>query len=296
MVINSLILCNMKKSLFAIAAIAVILAGCSKVVDNQTPEESSPVSPRTEVTLKASVQDDSETKVTNDNIGAYAWQAEDKITVFNTSNVGYEFSTIAGGIAVDFSSSSFDGTLGTVAMYPASSNHTASLYYLESSFAWVNNSSMMPMLGAVNADDQSVSFKAVGGVIKLLCFNVDDDARKLVVTSESRKLTGSFTPSGYPAVISSEEKGDGDNVITITFGLGHPTNMVFYVPVPAGSLGRFSFVMKNGSDKEISNPMTTKSGITASRNQIIVAPALNCSSKTLIWGENFGSYKANDVP
>ena len=118
----------MKKSLFAIAAIAVILAGCSKVVDNQTPEESSPVSPRTEVTLKASVQDDSETKVTNDNIGAYAWQAEDKITVFNTSNVGYEFSTIAGGIAVDFSSSSFDGTLGTVAMYPASSNHTASLY------------------------------------------------------------------------------------------------------------------------------------------------------------------------
>ena len=286
----------MKKTLFALAALAAILAGCSKEVEIQNPEETIPAISDSVVTLHACVPVDSETKVTNDNIGAYSWQLGDKITVFNNSGDGSEFSAVASGTAVDFSSASFDGALGTVAMYPASSNHAVDSYYLEPSIAWVDKSSMMPMLGAVDAGNQDVSFKAVGGVLKLPCFNIGDDARKLVVTSESRKITGAFELAGSPTVISSAAKGDGDNVITITFGSGHPSNMVFYIPVPTGSLGRLTFVMKDGSDAVLSIPMTTKSGISVSRNQIITAPALNCSSKTPIWSENFGSYSADAVP
>lgn len=286
----------MKKILFAFAAFAAALAGCSKEVEIQTPEETNPATSCSVVTLHACVPIDSDTKVTNNNLGAYSWQAGDKITVFNDSGDGYEFSTIAGGTAVDFSSATFDGNLGTVAMYPASSNHAEDSYYMEPTFAWAEKSSLMPMIGAVDAGTQDVSFKAIGGVLKLLCFNVDDNARKFVISSESRKLTGSFVPAGSPAVISSAEKGDGDNKITITFGSGHPTDMVFYIPVPTGSLGRLTFVMKDGSDVDLSIPMTTKSGISASRNQIITAPALNCSSKTPIWSENFGSYSADAVP
>ena len=288
----------MKRTFFAFAALATIFAGCSKEVDTQTPEEIVPVEVNV-VTLHASVPEDTDTKVVSDNAGAYAWQAGDKITVFNTATptpVGFEFATVAGGTSVDFSSDSFTGTLSSVAMYPASANHTSTTYRLEPSFDWVAKSSMMPMIGVVDAENQEVAFKAVGGVIKLVCFNVHADARKLIVTSDSKKITGDFTPSGTPAVISTAAKGASDNVITINFSAGHPTNMVFYVPVPTGDLGKLTFEVKDGSDVLVSNTTTTKAKVEFSRNQIIAAPVLNCAKSTILWSEDWSDYSKDQQP
>lgn len=277
----------MKKSFLAFAAVAAILAGCAKDIDNQnpTPEE-------TLVVLRASVPD-SGTRVSTDNAGAFRWQAGDIVSVLNTSGSVFEFSTATGGTSVDLSSATFTGTLSTKAYYPASANHTLDNFYLEPVINWNEDASMMPMLGTVNTSELTASFRSAGAVLKLVCFNVDAAARKLVVTSATKKLNGEFEPTGDPKTITTADKGADDNSVTITFADGHPTNMVFYIPLPTGNLGKLTFVMKNSSDVNVSDPKETKGNVEISRNQIVVAPALNCAPAVVLWSEDFTGYVAD---
>ena len=279
----------MKKYLFSFVALTTILAGCGKEIDLQF-EKVEPNTPTITTTLRASVP---ETKVSTDNAGYFNWQAGDKVTVLNTSGTAYEFSTASGGTSVDFSSSAFTGTLGTEAFYPASANHESGKFNLEPSFTWSADASMMPMLGVVNTSDNTAVFSSVGGIVKLICYNVPADARKLVVTSATKKLTGLFTPSGSPKEIATADKGDGDNVVTVNFAAGHATDMVFYLPMPTGSVGVLTFEVKDDSD-EVLFTKTTAGAPTIVRNNMIVAPALNCSPA--LWSEDWSDYSAGDVP
>ena len=152
----------------------------------------------------------------------------------------------------------------------------------------------MPMIGTLNTSEKKVSFKTAGAVIKLVCYNVADEACKLVVTSDTKKLSGEFTPSGSPASIVTDDKGASDNTITINFAAGHPNTMVFYIPVPTGDLGKLSFVVKDGSDAAVSNVQETKGSITMERQHIVAAPALNCSPSELLLLETFDA-PGNDI-
>lgn len=281
----------MKKYLFSFAAIAAILAGCAKEayteIQNPSKKEGSLV------VLHASVPD---TRVSTDNVGAFKWQVGDMVTVLNTSGTPYEFSTEEGGTSVDFGSTTFTGELSTEAMYPSSSNHTSGKFYLEPSFAWAQDLSLMPMVGTVNTSTRTASFKSVGAVLKLVCYNVDADARKFVVSSDTKKLNGEFTPSGSPKAIATASKGASDNSVTITFGSGHPSNMVFYIPLPTGDLGKLTFVMRDGSDVNVSDAKETKGNVVLERNQIVAVPALNCAKTIVLWSEDFSGYLADNVP
>lgn len=280
----------MKKSFFAFTALAAILAGCAKEVDTNTPETIVPGKEKV-VILRASVPD-ADTKVITDNIGAFKWQAGDKVTVLNTEGTAFEFSTQEGGTEVDFGSSTFTGTLSTEAFYPASANHTSGKFYLEPSFTWVQDASMMPMLGVVDPSGPTASFKSCGGILKLICYNVDDDARKLVVTSATKQITGQFTPSGDPKVIASADKSENNNILTINFAAGHASNMVFYIPLPTGNVGVLTFTLKDGTDATLFEK-ATKAAVTMARNKMIVAPALNCDPDITLWRESFTNYDAN---
>lgn len=258
----------MKKTIFAIAALALLFTGCTKEF-NQT------YAPGDVVTVRAQVND-TYTKVAADNAGTFSWQAGDKITILNDSGTPYEFTTSTGMSDAPFTCTTFEGSLSTEAFYPASANHESGKFYLEPEFAWKDGETNMPMIGVVNTGTKAVSFKTTGAAIKLVCYNVADEARKLVVSSDTKKLSGQFTPSGDPLAIATADKGASDNTITITFAAGHPTNMVFYVPVPTGDLGKLSFVMKDGSDADVSNVQETKGSIEMTRAHIVAAPALNC--------------------
>lgn len=275
----------MKKTIYAIAALALVTIGCAKKEFNET------FAPGDVVTVRAQVND-TYTKVAADNAGKFSWQDGDKITILNADNDPFEFATVKGGTDAAFTSTSFSGELGSIAYYPASDSHTQTVFNLASEFAWVENASNMPMIGTVNTSEKKVSFKTAGAAIKLVCFNVPADARKLVVSSDSKKLSGEFTPTGTPAAIVTADKGAYDNTITVTFGDGHPTNMVFYVPVPTGDLGKLTFVMKNGSDAEVSPAQTTKQAIPMARQHIVAAPALNCDGGTILWSEDFDGFSS----
>lgn len=280
----------MKKTIYAIAAIALVLTGCTKEY-NETFSTGDVFSIRAKVNETA-------TKVSADNAGKFAWQADDVISVLNTVGTSFNLSTISGGTDAEFTTTAFEGTPSTRAYYPASTNHTNTAFYIEPEIAWKADEANMPMIGTVDtgADPKTVSFVTCGAAIKLVCYNVSADARKLVVSSDSKKLSGEFTPSGSPLAIATADKGPSDNTITITFGAGHPTNMVFYVPVPTDNLGKLTFVMKDDSDAEVSPAQTTKQAITMTRQHIVAAPALNCDGGDVLWSEDFGAYSKDGVP
>lgn len=274
----------MKKTIYAIAALALLFTGCAK-------EYNETFAPGDVVTLRAKVND-TYTKVAADNAGTYSWQAGDKITVLNAAGKAFEFSTSTGDALAPFTCDAFEGSLGTVAYYPASSSHTETNFYLEPELEWKNGETFMPMIGSVNSGTKSVEFTTVGAVIKLVCYNVAADARKLEVSSSAVDLSGDMTISGTAITTG----GDGSQTISITFEASHPSTMVFYIPVPTGDLGKLSFVMKDDSDAEVSPAQTTKKAITMARQHIVAAPALNCDGGDVLWSEDFGAYSKDDVP
>ena len=279
----------MKKSLYAIAALALVLLGCSKKEFNET------FAPGDKLVIRAEVND-ALTKVAADNSGKFSWQAGDAITVLNTEDgKAFNLTTATAGAEAAFTTDKFEGTLYTEAFYPASTSHKKGKFFLEPTFTWKEGETFMPMIGTVTPSTKKVSFKTAGAVIKLVCYNVADNARKLVVSSDSKKLSGLFDPDGSPAAIVTAPKG-ADNTITITFAAGHPTTMVFYIPVPTGNLGKLSFVMKDGSDADVSSVQATKGSIEMTRAHIVAAPALNCGAGDIIWSEDFSQYSENDVP
>ena len=277
----------MKKTIYAIAALALVLTGCAKQF-NET------FVPGDVVTVRAQVND-TYTKVAADNAGTFSWQADDKITLLNDKNSPFEFTTSTGMSDAPFTCTTFEGSLSTEAFYPASASHASGKFFLEPEFAWKNGETNMPMIGTVNTETKSVSFKTAGAAIKLVCYNVADDACKLVVSSDTKKLSGLFTPDGSHA-IATTNKGTSDNTITITFEAGHPSTMVFYIPVPTGNLGKLSFVMKNGSDAEVSASQETKGNIEMALKHIVAAPALNCGNGEILWSEDFSQYETDNVP
>ena len=273
----------MKKTVYAIAALVFALVGCTK-------EYNETYAPGDVVTLRVHVKD-ALTKVAANNAGEYSWQAGDKITVLNANKEKFEFTTTTGESDAPFTCTDFEGTLGNVAYYPASGNHGDGSFYLEPEFTWKQDETFMPMIGAVNTGDKSVSFTTAGAAIKLVCYNVPAAARKLVVSSDSKNLSGALKISGEAITTT-----DGDNAITITFGDSHPTTMVFYIPVPTGKLGKLSFVMQDGSGNNVSNVQETKGEITMTQKHLVAAPALNCSGGEVLWSEDFSDYSADDVP
>lgn len=273
----------MKKIYCGIVAFAVIIVGCAKVNEIETNLEKT----YNVVTLHASVPSEEGTKVTTNNAGTFLWQASDKITVLNTTGDAYEFTAAEGGASTDFSSTTFTGTLSEEAFYPASANHTSGKFYLEPSITWAENASMMPMLGTVNTSTKEVSFRATGAVLKLVCYNVDKDADKLVVTSASKKIVGQFTPSDGTKAISASDS-DENKVLTINFETaGEDRTMVFYIPLPIGDVGILTFTLKKGNTKVFEKE--TNGSVILTQNKMLVAPALNCENDILVLKEEFSA-------
>lgn len=276
----------MKKIVYAIAALALIFTGCAKELDNSTKDNFS------KVRLHVKVADQL-TKVSADNDGRYHWQGGDRITVFNHAGNKFEFFTENGGSDVDFGATSWSGNLGDYAMYPASNDHVVVgneiSFRLPDSFAWAENSTNMPMLGKISGD--VATFKAVGGVLKLVCYNIPSGAAKLWFVSSSSRITGDFEiadASVANPVIASESATD--DVLEIAFA--YSANKVFYIPLPTGEIDGFEVQFLDGSDNELFSKSTDAS-FTVGRNQMIIAPALNCSAETIVWYEAFSGYSAN---
>lgn len=292
----------MKKSLFAFAAIAAIVAGCAQEiaapdvpVNPVTPEEPNPVAEV--VILKANVGEP-ETKVSIDGYKAFAWQTGDAISVLSSDGDPTQFTTTGNGTSVDFTGTFASGTLGKYAMYPASTSHTALdddvNFNLPGTLTWSADGTNMPMLGKISAGVGT--FKAVGGVLKLICYNIPSTATSLWFTSAATKIHGDFEIADAtvdsPVIVTEDAT---DDQIAIEFDGNYSANMVFYIPLPTGTINGFTVAFYDDELNELFSKSTVAS-FTVSRNQMTIGPALNCATATTLWSEDFSGFSADQVP
>lgn len=277
----------MKKIIYAIAALALIFTGCAKELDNSTKDNFS------KVRLHVKVADQL-TKVSADNDGRYHWQAGDKITVLNSNGNANEFSTVDGGASVNFSTDSFDGdAIGKYAMYPASAGHVEVEdvigFNLPSSYIWKANSTNMPMLAKIVGDE--ATFKAVGGVLKLVCYNIPANAVLMEFAATSKQISGEFEiPDGTveTPVITTADKESSNNIVNFDFTGNRDDNMVFYIPLPTGEINGFTVTFYSDAPAALFTKTTTKT-LVVERNQMIVAPDLVCAD-IVLWSEDFSEF------
>ena len=279
----------MKKLNYLLAAVAVVaMAGCSKEKD-VTPASNA-------VKLHVTVED-SDTRVSIDNAYAYAFQSGDVISVLTDGGEPVEFEASEGGTSVDFNGTFEQGqAIGSYAMYPASEYHMADgdevLFSIPEDLTWKANETFMPMLGKIN--NGTATFKAVGGVMKLIVYNIPASAKYLQFTAPLQQISGWFTiddASVQAPVIVTDETDASDDTIVIDFSANYSANKVFYIPLPTGTISGFtvSFLDEN-RDGINGATKTANATLTVTRNKIIIAPALNMGQEIVLWQEDFSSF------
>ena len=281
----------MKKLFYAVAAFALVLTGCAKEIDTQEKDTFSRV--RLHVTVA-----DNMTKVSADNDGRYHWQAGDIISVLNDKGKPYDFETADGGSDVDFGARQFEGTLGKYAMYPACGDNEATgddiIFNIPGEITWVRDANNMPMLGKISED--KATFKSVGGVLKLVCYNIPLGAEQLIFTATNKVISGPFMIDGSeptPVLETGDGSGGSEQEIWIDFSGNYSENMVFYIPLPTGTIDGFSLSIIDGSANVLySNDKTASRNLIVARNSMIIAPALNCDPTIVLWRESFTGYSA----
>lgn len=272
--------------IFAVA-VSMLATGCQK-------EQEAPVQEKGVKTSLKAVVTSADTRVAANAAGKFSWQDGDEITVFDSEGTNRRFSTIAGGDAAEFT---FDGavSLGDYALYPYSpssswtvSNNTPTVtFHLPAAYAdWKSDETLFPMIGTISQG--TASFKAVGGALKVIAYNVPETATKLTLTATHKKISGAFeiadASAEEPVITTSDTELDSEKQVEITFT--PRTNMVFYIPLPTGTIDGFtlSFDDDDNTTKVVTNSFTVN------RNQIVVAPALNCAPTTVVWYESFTGY------
>lgn len=295
---------TMKKIYFALAAVAAVFAGCSNEVE---PEQPTPVIViEKNVSLSASVGDPL-TKVSSDNAGIFKWQSTDKITAVTNGNAIRQFEVgniEPAGTSAEFNGSIPDGSSIAYALYPASESHNANgdniTFHLDENVTWNADASGMPMIATVVGDE--ASFKSVGGVLKLILFNIPAEADFLKFSATSKQITGDFeiedASSVDPApVITTATKEGTNNELIIDFSANYSASKVFYIPLPTGTIDGFTVSLyENLSDDDPLFSVTSTKNVVMAANKLIIAPVMNCAKATVLWSEDFSTFSNNAVP
>lgn len=107
-----------------------------------------------------------------------------------------------------------------------------------------------------------------------------------------KKINGEFEiadASVESPVIATAAKGSGDNTISIDFSGKRSDNMVFYIPLPTGTIDGFDITF---NDSALTSKSSSKN-LAVSRNDIIWAPVINLTTATVMWKETFTNYAAD---
>lgn len=281
----------MKRINYLLATAAILaVVGCAKEAEKEIVNPESNM-----VTLRASVED-TDTRVSIGNDYAFAFQSGDKVSVLTDGGEPVEFETSDSGATASFEGSLGEGeSVGSYALYPASDNHMADgdevLFYMNEELTWKADESYMPMLGKV--EDGSITFKAVGGVMKLIVYNIPSGAAYLQFTATNKKISGDFEIADASVdnpVIVTATKNASDDTMFIDFSEDYSVNKVFYIPLPTGTIDGFTISFLDGNFDDIEGASkTTTANLTVTRNKIILAPALNMApaEEVVLWSDNF---------
>ena len=297
----------MKKAFLFLASTALLLAGCAKVEKEEivpTPESGKRI-----VTLNADV-DNSGTRVSVDeSTGNYSWQAGEEISVLIDDQGGYLATSSAANVSGSTATFQVEleesETLGSYAFSPAAKeDNSPNPFYLDAHHTYAEGTTFMPMLGTISANKKSISFKAVGGVIKLTISNIPSNATSLEFLAKDTEnqyvaISGVFSLSndGNNDYISIEQEGALGAYID--FPGKWASTMAFFIPLPTGTYGGFELQFRDASNNDIAGAgkqvQFGGSGLPVRRSEVIIAPELNALMKGAEWSYTFESkqYSSN---
>ena len=218
----------MRKTFLIAAAAVLSIVACQKEM---------PVAPEGNYTVRASRESAAGTKSTVSDDGAFAWSAGDAIGLWNGKKF-CKLTTKNGGSSTAVFGETMEGTAQSYAVFPFALNAKVESgtvkVTLPSSYEWKSGETNSPMLAECGENPSSLTFKHLGGLVKVSVKNVPADAAKFVLTAD-KDIAGEYsvTADGENKIIKTAGDGAGKSV-EFTFTAGNATEMAFYVPVPVG--------------------------------------------------------------
>lgn len=266
----------MRKIFIALSALLALATACTVEPLPQVKEEA-----KGKFTIIASTGSETKTEITDK--GKVSWQESDAIDIYDGQFNKFTFDGLdenGNGI--------FKGDLGNaegmlLAVYPSGIGSEVAgrrlSMVLPGSYEYDGDNTHTPMLSSRVKMDQTtarVSFKHLGGLIKITYDNVPEEAVEFVF-SATKQISGRFQIEDYMAenvvIVSSETETDDDKTVRYPIGEDHPSKMSFYVPVPTGTFG-FNIAILDSEGVAIEGSSKKKSSISIERGAYFNIPTI----------------------
>ena len=265
----------MKKYLQIILCLSAIgcIAACNKEKDAAVPETPTVI---LKATQEMPVQGD--TKSTMSDEGLFGWSTDDAIKVYN--GTGW-----ANSIAI----SNIDGATANFTL-PGSGFQTAAVFPATTEVAIDNNNlvltlpSELPyvlgqadniMVATTDFSSLNLSFKNVGGVIKITLNNMPQDAKKVTFTT-GMNISGAFVIEDFLNMEDPQiDATEGNSGLTYVFDepLSGGQNLDFYIPVPVGTYPSIAFDVLDENEESLwSLSASVQNEVT--RRKLLIMPEL----------------------
>ncbi|MBQ8889068.1 MAG: hypothetical protein IJY59_06230 [Bacteroidaceae bacterium] len=266
-----------KTGWYAVLATCMVslLWGCSD------QESLAPINESSQVVLKASAETKSVSRSALSDEGVFSWLKEDRIDVYASDGLFHEFALTDGE---GTNSGVFTGKLteGTVVeqyavspagLSPSLTNGTLSLT-LPNAYTWQEQQTHALMLSKIE-DSNTISFKNLGGLVKLYIRNIENGCR-VEVTSSTHQLAGTMTVCQNAEGIEVLQAVSQTTSDMVTF-TSTSTNekQAFYLPLPITGEEKMKLNVKvydaaeNGTLK-----MEKNATLSIHRKELILMPSL----------------------
>ena len=257
--------------IIAAASALLLLAGCSREMDFQTPGSN---------VLKAVIES-GETRVSFDEMGKFTWDEGDKIAVY----VGSAFEEVEVEAATGAFRIETPGDRSFYAIYPANvapATNASLTVTLPTSYdiSSVTDAdySPVPMVAQNIQGQDELYFLHVGGLVRI--FGENPTGATTAVVTFDKDVTGTYTvDTSNPSNPTITTAGNASNN-TVTFTLPSGTNFVLNVPVPCGTYESVKIAL--GDDNPVQLNTTP---LTFARHH----------GKTLVIGEVTFEYELEDL-
>jgi len=228
--------------------------------------------------------------------GLFYWSEGDSLNVFATRSDAsfagnvfeiYNYSNKNRSKNATFIGYDIPGRATDVAVCPARLNpvweNGTLTVYLPETIRWVAGEADPYMVASDFSPEQgnnkNLSFKHIGGLIKLTITDMDKDARKLAVTIYGARITGVYEVTkdaqGYYNIAAESIEGGSTVTFVFTGDEVDADGMTFYVPVPVMTYSKISFSVLTEDGDPLFTYDSSEDTRTVARKQIKSFPSIS---------------------
>ena len=187
--------------------------------------------------------------------GVVYWDEEDRIAVYTTEGLVRTFhcKKVEGQTAVFSGLLQPDEYPSILSIFPVASlgafdGTTATILYPHE-YEYAEDMMLAPMSAMVD-NDSRLSFRHVGGMIRISCESVPSDAVALCVEAQGRKIAGEFKADVSSDMLVETIESSESNTVRVHF-TSRRTAITFNVPIPVGKYSNISARFVNEQDEPL---------------------------------------------